>query len=99
MCSSPTAATVGAFVNNQQSTLLQVVTVGLGSAENARFFSKTLDYPLDNLYADPTGACYKALGFSPGGFGLVLSCSRRPAPLTDSHALSASCYIQVCEAA
>jgi hypothetical protein len=45
---------------------LQVVTVGLGSAENARFFSQTLNYPLDGLYADPTGACYKALGFSPG---------------------------------
>ena len=45
---------------------MQVITVGLGSAENARFFSQTLDYPLDNLYADPTSVCYKALGFSPG---------------------------------
>lgn len=59
----------------KQSTLLQVVTVGLGSAENARFFSQTLDYPLENLYADPTGACYKALGFSPGGFELQSSAS------------------------
>jgi hypothetical protein len=41
----------------------QVVTVGLGSAENARFFSQTLDYPLQGLYADPTGAAYKAIGF------------------------------------
>lgn len=40
--------------------------MGLGTAENARFFSQTLNYPLDGLYADPTGACYKALGFSPG---------------------------------
>lgn len=46
--------------------LLQVITVGLGTAENARFFSQSLDYPLEGLYADPTGACYKALGFSPG---------------------------------
>lgn len=37
--------------------------MGLGSAENARFFSQTLEYPLEGLYADPTGACYKALGF------------------------------------
>lgn len=40
--------------------------MGLGSAENARFFSQTLNYPLENLYADPTGVCYKALNFSPG---------------------------------
>lgn len=37
--------------------------MGLGSAENARFFSQTLEYPLEGLYADPTAACYKALGF------------------------------------
>jgi hypothetical protein len=43
-----------------------VITVGLGSPENARIFSSTLDFPLDDLYADPTGACYSALGFSPG---------------------------------
>lgn len=48
------------------SVLRQVITVGLGTAENARFFSQTLNYPLDGLYADPTGACYKTLGFSPG---------------------------------
>jgi len=44
----------------------QVVTVGLGSADNARSFAATLGFPLDSLYADPSGACYKALGFSPG---------------------------------
>jgi hypothetical protein len=43
-----------------------VITVGLGSPESARIFSSTLDFPLDGLYADPTGACYSALGFSPG---------------------------------
>lgn len=48
------------------AAVLQVITVGLGSAENARFFSQTLSYPIEDLYADPTGACYKALGFSPG---------------------------------
>lgn len=45
---------------------MQVITVGLGSAENASRFASTLGYPLDALYADPTGACYKALDFSPG---------------------------------
>lgn len=45
---------------------LQVITVGLGSPENARLFSSTLDFPLEGLYADPTGAAYSALGFSPG---------------------------------
>jgi hypothetical protein len=45
---------------------LQVYTVGLGSDDNARRFSEVLNYPLANLYADPTGDCYKALGFSPG---------------------------------
>eukprot|EP00882_Tetradesmus_deserticola_P017039 GHRQ01018226.1.p1 GENE.GHRQ01018226.1~~GHRQ01018226.1.p1 ORF type:complete len:297 (+),score=106.89 GHRQ01018226.1:869-1759(+) len=45
---------------------LQVITVGLGSPQNARIFSSTLDFPLEGLYADPTGACYSALGFSPG---------------------------------
>eukprot|EP00879_Flechtneria_rotunda_P018800 GHRR01019733.1.p1 GENE.GHRR01019733.1~~GHRR01019733.1.p1 ORF type:complete len:193 (+),score=74.08 GHRR01019733.1:160-738(+) len=45
---------------------VQVITVGLGSVENARIFAAALDYPTAGLYADPTGACYKALGFSPG---------------------------------
>ncbi|KAF8061915.1 p80 [Scenedesmus sp. PABB004] len=45
---------------------VQVITVGLGSADNARAFAAALDYPLDGLYADPTGACYAAQGFSPG---------------------------------
>jgi hypothetical protein len=52
--------------NTSAAAAAQVITVGLGSPENARIFSSTLDYPLDGLYADPTGACYSALGLSPG---------------------------------
>ena len=40
--------------------------MGLGSPANARRFSEVLQFPLDILYADETGQCYKALGFSPG---------------------------------
>lgn len=45
---------------------LRVYVVGLGSADNAAEFSRCLDFPLSDLYADPDGACYSALGFSPG---------------------------------
>lgn len=41
---------------------IPVITVGLGSPENAREFARVLDYPLENLYADEDGSCYKALG-------------------------------------
>lgn len=44
----------------------QVITVGLGSPASARAFSRSLGYPASSLYADPTGACCAALGFSPG---------------------------------
>ncbi|EIE18540.1 hypothetical protein COCSUDRAFT_60209 [Coccomyxa subellipsoidea C-169] len=44
----------------------KVIAVGLGSTENARAFARALDFPLDLLYADSTGAVYRALGFSPG---------------------------------
>lgn len=46
--------------------MMQVFTVGLGTPENARLFARELNYPLEHLYADPSGACYKALGFNPG---------------------------------
>ncbi|PSC69127.1 hypothetical protein C2E20_7298 [Micractinium conductrix] len=42
------------------------VAVGLGEPEKARRFSELLGFPLDCLYADPTGELYTALGFSPG---------------------------------
>ncbi|KAI8466531.1 MAG: AhpC/TSA antioxidant enzyme-domain-containing protein [Monoraphidium minutum] len=45
---------------------VKVITVGLGSPENARVFASSLGYPTADLYADPTGACYSALAFSPG---------------------------------
>lgn len=45
---------------------VQVVAVGLGSADSAQSFARTLKFPMDKLYADPSGAAYKALGFFPG---------------------------------
>lgn len=45
---------------------VKVITVGLGAPDNARAFAAALDYPLADLYADTTGGCYRALGFSPG---------------------------------
>lgn len=45
---------------------VDVYTVGLGSLSNAREFAKLLQFPLDQLYADPEGGCYSRLGFSPG---------------------------------
>lgn len=51
-----------------------VYAVGLGDTKNAREFARILNFPLGKLYADPTGACYKALNFSPG-FGTDLEIS------------------------
>ncbi|CAL5228424.1 g11558 [Coccomyxa viridis] len=45
---------------------VKVIAVGLGGLDQARRFAEVLQFPLDNLYADATGQCYKALGFSPG---------------------------------
>ena len=45
---------------------VRVVTVGLGSPENARGFARTLNSQLADLYADPAGAAYEKLGYSPG---------------------------------
>lgn len=49
----------------------RVIAVGLGSAANAREFSRVLNFPLDKLYADETAAVHRALGFS-RGFGAEL---------------------------
>jgi len=46
----------------------EVMTVGIGTQAAALRFSKLLGYPTDNLYADPSGHCHKALGFSQGAF-------------------------------
>eukprot|EP01025_Chloroclados_australasicus_P021791 TRINITY_DN22776_c0_g1_i3.p1 TRINITY_DN22776_c0_g1~~TRINITY_DN22776_c0_g1_i3.p1 ORF type:complete len:287 (-),score=19.22 TRINITY_DN22776_c0_g1_i3:177-968(-) len=48
---------------------VRIVTVGLGTSKGGREFSKLTGYPLMDLYADPTSACYKALDFSPGFMG------------------------------
>lgn len=39
------------------------MAVGLGSPANARRFAEILGFPLEMLYADPSGSCYSALGF------------------------------------
>jgi len=44
----------------------QVITVGIGTAESGLKFSELLNYPAADLYADPDGKTYKALGFNPG---------------------------------
>ncbi|GAQ86414.1 hypothetical protein KFL_002870180 [Klebsormidium nitens] len=49
-----------------QANGVRIVAVGLGSPDNARRFAETVGFPLQLLYADPTGACYRALNFSPG---------------------------------
>ncbi|KAJ9511517.1 hypothetical protein QJQ45_029825 [Haematococcus lacustris] len=45
---------------------VQVIAVGLGSAANAQEFARDLRFPATKLFADPSGAAYKALGFNPG---------------------------------
>ncbi|KAL4433831.1 hypothetical protein ABPG75_000272 [Micractinium tetrahymenae] len=43
-----------------------LLAVGLGEPDKARRFAELLQFPVDDLYADPTGELYTALGFSPG---------------------------------
>lgn len=45
---------------------VKVAAVGLGSPKSARAFASAVGFPLESLYADPTGAAYAALGFCPG---------------------------------
>jgi len=46
----------------------RVVMVGIGSVDSGKLFAEQLELPLDALeiYADPSGACHRALGFSTG---------------------------------
>ncbi|CAE7621873.1 unnamed protein product [Symbiodinium sp. CCMP2592] len=46
----------------------RVVLVGIGSVDSGKLFAEQLELPLDALeiYADPSGACHQALGFSTG---------------------------------
>jgi hypothetical protein len=41
---------------------VRLAFVGIGTAERARDFAARTDFPLDHLYADPSNACYDALG-------------------------------------
>lgn len=43
-----------------------LLAVGLGEPDKARRFAELLQFPVDDLYADPTGELYTTLGFSPG---------------------------------
>ena len=43
-----------------------VTVVGLGSPEAGRKFAELLNFPVEDLYADPEGTLYKELGFSQG---------------------------------
>ncbi|KAK9821991.1 hypothetical protein WJX81_004152 [Elliptochloris bilobata] len=45
---------------------VQVFAVGLGSPEQGRRFAQLLEFPAEVLFADPEGACHRALGFSRG---------------------------------
>ncbi|CAE7491911.1 unnamed protein product [Symbiodinium natans] len=45
----------------------RVVMVGIGSVDSGKLFAEQLDLPEAlELYADPSGACHQALGFSTG---------------------------------
>ncbi|GIL61004.1 hypothetical protein Vafri_15429 [Volvox africanus] len=45
---------------------VRVFAVGLGSVSNAQEFARTLNFPLDRLYALPEPSLYRDLGFSAG---------------------------------
>mmetsp|Transcript_4455 Transcript_4455/g.7425 ORF Transcript_4455/g.7425 Transcript_4455/m.7425 type:complete len:299 (+) Transcript_4455:20-916(+) len=45
---------------------VNVIAIGLGSADNAASFARYLKFPANKLFADPSGAAYTALGFSQG---------------------------------
>jgi len=46
----------------------EVVVIGIGTDAAARLFADQLDFPSEQLFADPTGACARSLGFSQGPF-------------------------------
>ena len=45
---------------------VQVVAVGIGSVDAAKFFCEKTKFPIEKLYADETGGAYDALKFEPG---------------------------------
>jgi AhpC/TSA antioxidant enzyme len=45
---------------------VNIISVGLGSAEAGAEFAAQTGFPTDQLHADPTSACYRAMNFSPG---------------------------------
>ena len=47
---------------------VELTVIGIGSPASGRKFAELLDFPTERLFADPTGACHRALGFSPGAF-------------------------------
>jgi hypothetical protein len=45
---------------------VELTLVGIGTQAAGAKFAELLDLPADRIYADPTGASHRALGFSPG---------------------------------
>lgn len=45
---------------------IRVVAVGIGSHQSAVKFAEMTGFPKENLYADPSGECYTALGYEKG---------------------------------
>ena len=45
---------------------MKIVAVGLGGPQGGTEFARLTGWPSTDLYADPTAACYTALGFSKG---------------------------------
>jgi len=45
---------------------IKLLFLGIGTADRAKDFAAQIDFPEENLYADPDSACYKALEFYQG---------------------------------
>ena len=53
--------------------------VGIGSVDSGKLFAEQLDLPEAlELYADPSGACHQALGFSTGALPQSLGNGKKP---------------------
>ncbi|KAI3427059.1 hypothetical protein D9Q98_006999 [Chlorella vulgaris] len=66
LSSTELAQKLMAILPELQASGVRLLAVGLGETAKARRFAELLGFPLDLLYADPSGELYRALGFSPG---------------------------------
>lgn len=53
-------------LSNTQPAGVNVIAVGVGTKEAGQLFAEKTKFPIDTLYADPTAACHKVLGYSAG---------------------------------